>query len=131
MWRFDFRVSNSCWPTGAKKTAADAHRLIGRLVPPLRAQGLRVRPLVREELPGPLLLNTVKRMQADLAILGSHGYSRFMRFLLGSVSELLVSEAPASVLIVRVSRKVARHASCSVLVVRRSVAKGESADGLA
>jgi len=49
-----------------KKTAADAHRLIGRLVPPLRAQGLRVRPLVREELPGPLLLNTVKRMRAIL-----------------------------------------------------------------
>jgi nucleotide-binding universal stress UspA family protein len=85
-------------------------------------------------------------MQADLAILGSHGYSRFMRFLLGSVSELLVREAPASDLIVMgskgltgvdryllgsVPRRVARHASCSVLVVRRSVAKGESADDLA
>ncbi|MEP6934662.1 MAG: universal stress protein [Nitrospirota bacterium] len=69
-----------------------------------------------------------------------------MRFLLGSVSELLVREAPASDLIVMgskglpgvdryllgsVSRRVARHASCSVLVVRRSVAKGERADDLA
>ncbi|MEO8341769.1 MAG: universal stress protein, partial [Nitrospirota bacterium] len=35
---------------------------------------------------------------------GSHGYSRFMRVLLGSVSELLVREAPASDLIVMGSK---------------------------
>ena len=69
-----------------KEAATDARRLIDRLVPPLRALGLRVRPLVREGLPALLLLNTVERMLADLAILGSHGYSRFMRFLLGSVT---------------------------------------------
>lgn len=118
-----------------KEAATDARRLIDRLVPPLRAQGLRVCPLVRGGLPRSLLLNTVKRMLANLAILGSHGYSRFMRFLLGSVSELLVSEAPASDLIVMgskgltgvdryllgsVSRRVARHASCSMLVVRQT-----------
>lgn len=117
-----------------KEAATDARRLIDRLVPPLRAQGLRVCPLVREGLPRSLLLNTVKRMLADLAIRGSHGYSRFMRFLLGSVSELLVSEAPASDLIVMgskgltgvdryllgsVSRKVARHAPVPRLSAHR------------
>lgn len=84
-----------------KEAAADARRLIDRLVPPFRAQGLLVRPLVQEGLPGPVLLNTVERTRADLTVLGSHGSSRLMRFLLGSVSELLLSEAPASVLIVR------------------------------
>jgi nucleotide-binding universal stress UspA family protein len=84
-----------------KEAAADARRLIDRLVPPFRAQGLRVRHLVQEGLPGPVLLNTVERTRADLIVLGSHGYSRLMRFLLGSVSEFLLSEVPASVLIVR------------------------------
>ena len=84
-----------------KEAAADARRLIDQLVPPFRAQGLRVRPLVQEGLPGPVLLNTVERTRADLIVLGSHGYSRLMRFLLGSVSEFLLSEVPASVLIVR------------------------------
>jgi len=84
-----------------KEAAADARRLIDRLVPSFRAQGLRVRPVVKEGSPGPLLLNTVERTRADLTVLGSHGYSRLMRFLLGSVSEFLLSEVPASVLIVR------------------------------
>jgi nucleotide-binding universal stress UspA family protein len=84
-----------------KEAATDARRLIGRLVLPLRVLGLRERPLVREGLPRPLLLNTVKRVLADFVILGFHGYSRFMRFLLGCVSKFLLSEAPASVLIVR------------------------------
>jgi nucleotide-binding universal stress UspA family protein len=83
------------------KAMADARRLIDRLVPPLRAQGLRVRPLVQEGLPGPQLLNMVERTRVDLTVLGTHGSSGLMRFLLGSVSELLLSEAPASVLIVR------------------------------
>ena len=84
-----------------KKAAADARRLIDRLVPSLRAQGLRVRPLVKEGLPGPLLLNMVERTRVDLIVLGPHGSSHLMRFLLGSVSEFLLSEAPTSVLIVR------------------------------
>lgn len=84
-----------------KETAMSARRLIDRRAPPLRAQGLRVRPVVKEGLPGPVLLDTAERMRADLTVLGPHGYSRLMRFLLGSVSELLLNEAPKSVLIVR------------------------------
>ncbi len=84
-----------------KDTAMSARRLIDRLVPPLRAQGLRVRPLVKEGSAGPVLLNTAERERADLMLLGPHGYSRLMRFLLGSVSELFLNEAPTSVLIVR------------------------------
>jgi len=91
-----------------KEAAMSARRLIDRLVPPLRAQGLRVRPVVKEGLPGPVLLDTAERTRADLTILGPHGYSRLMRFLLGSVSELLLNEAPRSILIVR-GRSRRRH----------------------
>ena len=84
-----------------KDAATSARRLIDRITPPLRAQGLRVCPLVKEGLPGPGLINMVERMRADLTILGSHGYSRLIRFLLGSVTEMLLNEAPCSILIVR------------------------------
>lgn len=84
-----------------KEAAAGARRLIERISPPLRAQGLRVRPVVKEGLPGPGLLDTVERTRADLTVLSPHDSSRLMRFLLGSVSELLLSETPGSILIVR------------------------------
>jgi len=84
-----------------KEAAMSARRLIDRLVPPLRAQGLRVRPVVKAGLPGPVLLDTAERTRADLTILRPHGSSRLMRFLLGSVSELLLNEVPRSILIVR------------------------------
>jgi nucleotide-binding universal stress UspA family protein len=77
-----------------KEAATSARRLIDGIAPSLRAQGLRVRPLVKEGLPGPELLNTVERTHADLAVLGPHGYSRIVRFLLGSVSECSSMKRP-------------------------------------
>ncbi len=51
------------------------------------------------------------RWQADLIVMGSHGYGAWHRFLLGSVSQAVVS-----------------HAKCSVEVVRdREAAHGEIA----
>jgi len=38
---------------------------------------------------------------ADLIILGSHGYNRWERLLLGSVSDSVIHHAPCSVLVVR------------------------------
>lgn len=84
-----------------KDTAMRARRLIDRLAPPLRVQGIKVRLLVKEGSAGPVLLDTAERCRADLTVLGPHGHSRLMQFLLGSVSELFLNEAPTSVLIVR------------------------------
>jgi nucleotide-binding universal stress UspA family protein len=39
--------------------------------------------------------------QTDVIILGSHGYNRWERLLLGSVSDSVVHHAPCSVLVVR------------------------------
>lgn len=49
------------------------------------------------------ILKAAKRFRSDLIVLGSRGLSGFKRTILGSVS-----------------RKVVRHAHCSVLVVRKS-----------
>lgn len=48
------------------------------------------------------IVETAEEWKADLIIVGSHGYSRWERLLLGSVSDSVVHHAPCSVLVVRV-----------------------------
>lgn len=47
------------------------------------------------------ILETAREWSADLIVMGSHGRRGFTRFLLGSVSEAVVSHAPCSVEIVK------------------------------
>ena len=47
------------------------------------------------------LVETAEATHPDVIVLGSHGYSRWERLLLGSVSDSVVHHAPCSVLIVR------------------------------
>lgn len=55
-------------------------------------------------LPGPprtVILDEAERWAADLIVVGSHGYRTWERFLLGSVSQAVVSHAKCSVEVVR------------------------------
>ena len=55
-------------------------------------------------LPGPpktVILDEAESWGADLIVVGSHGYSAWKRFLLGSVSQAVVSHAKCSVEVVR------------------------------
>ena len=47
------------------------------------------------------IVETAEEMNCELIIVGSHGYSRWERLLLGSVSNSVVQHAPCSVLVVR------------------------------
>ncbi len=47
------------------------------------------------------IIEKAKEFQADLVIVGSHGYNRWETFLLGSVSDAVLHHAPCSVLVVR------------------------------
>jgi nucleotide-binding universal stress UspA family protein len=47
------------------------------------------------------IVEAAEKMHADLIILGSHGYNRWERLLLGSVSISVLHHAPCSVLVVR------------------------------
>jgi nucleotide-binding universal stress UspA family protein len=47
------------------------------------------------------IVETAEEMAADLIIVGSHGYNRWERLLLGSVSDSVIHHAPCSVLVVR------------------------------
>ncbi|HEX6124034.1 MAG TPA: universal stress protein [Pyrinomonadaceae bacterium] len=47
------------------------------------------------------IVETAEAIHPDIIVLGSHGYSRWERLLLGSVSDSVAHHAPCSVLIVR------------------------------
>lgn len=47
------------------------------------------------------IVETAEDLGADLIIVGSHGYNRWERLLLGSVSQSVVHHAPCSVMVVR------------------------------
>ena len=47
------------------------------------------------------IVEKAEELHADLIIVGSHGYNRWERLLLGSVSDSVIHHAPCSVLVVR------------------------------
>ncbi len=51
------------------------------------------------------IVETAEKFGADLIIVGSHGYNRWERLLLGSVSDSVVHHAPCSVLVVRTPKQ--------------------------
>jgi nucleotide-binding universal stress UspA family protein len=78
-----------------------AQRLVDKTVQLLRAKGLKAAGTVEQDDPKVKILEVAKQWHADLIVLGSHGRKGLRRFLLGSVSEA-----------------VARHAECSVEIIR-------------
>jgi hypothetical protein len=57
--------------------------------------------LVKKGFPGEEILKAIQAKEVDLAVLGTRGYSKATGFLLGSVSQWVLQEAPCSVLIAR------------------------------
>jgi nucleotide-binding universal stress UspA family protein len=51
------------------------------------------------------IVEAAEEMKADIIIVGSHGYNRWERLLLGSVSDSVIHHAPCSVLVVRTKEK--------------------------
>jgi len=54
--------------------------------------------------PDSRIVETAEEMEADLIVIGSHGYNAWERLLLGSVSNSVVHHAPCSVLVARGSK---------------------------
>lgn len=51
------------------------------------------------------IVEEAEAMGSDVIIVGSHGYNRWERLLLGSVSDSVIHHAPCSVLVVRPGEK--------------------------
>ena len=80
----------------------DATEIVKRAADSLTAVGFKLCSYALESgIPKVVIVDEAKRWGADLIILGSHGRTGLDRFLLGSMSEA-----------------VARHAACSVEIVR-------------
>ena len=89
-----------------EKTARDnASRILGETVEKLKAfseeRNVQISTEVLFGSPDSRIVETAEGWNADLIIVGSHGYSRWERLLLGSVSDSVVHHAPCSVLVVR------------------------------
>lgn len=82
-----------------------AEVLVAKTAELLRARGLKVTAALETGDPKAKILDVAEEWHADLIVLGSHGWKGLNRFLMGSVSDA-----------------VARHASCSVEIVRISPA---------
>jgi nucleotide-binding universal stress UspA family protein len=78
-----------------------AKEVVARTAESVRRAGFKTDSLVAEKEIRTGILDTAGDWRADLIVLGSHGEKGLRKFLLGSVAEF-----------------VARHAHCSVLVVR-------------
>ena len=83
----------------SQKQSAEA--LVAKAAESLHARGLKVTTAVVEGDPKSKILDLAEEWHADLIVIGSHGRKGLSRFLIGSVSDA-----------------VARHARCSVEIVR-------------
>ncbi|HZM98604.1 MAG TPA: universal stress protein [Pyrinomonadaceae bacterium] len=87
--------------TALRKQAED---IIDRALQTLKSSANKSFSIDAVLLPGPprtVILEEAENWGADLIVLGSHGYRAWERFLLGSVSQAVVSHAKCSVEVVR------------------------------
>jgi nucleotide-binding universal stress UspA family protein len=78
-----------------------AHELVERIANELRSAGFKAESAVEVGDVRERILDSAVEWRADLIVMGSHGQRGLQRFLLGSVAEF-----------------VARHAKCSVEIIR-------------
>ena len=87
------------------RAASDhARSVVNRAVAKLKAAMVSGVNVKGEAVPGPpraVILDEAESWGADLIFVGSHGYRAWERFLLGSVSQSIVSHAKCSVEVVR------------------------------
>ncbi len=91
------RALDAVWEQETKQAQA----LVTKVADGLRSKGLKVTTTVEQGEPKSKIIEAASKWHADLIVVGSHGRKGLEHFLLGSVSDA-----------------VARHAGCSVEIVR-------------
>ena len=91
------RALDAVWEAETKR----AEDLVAKAAEELRAKGLKVTTLVEQGDPQSKIIEEAAKWRADFIVVGSHGHKGLEHFLLGGVSE-----------------GVARHAGCSVEIIR-------------
>lgn len=91
------RALDAVWEAETKQAEA----LVTKVADRLRSKGLKATSTVEQGDPKSKIIDAASNWPADLIVVGSHGRKGLEHFLMGSVSEA-----------------VARHAGCSVEIVR-------------
>lgn len=91
------RTLDAVWEQETKQAQA----LVAKVADELRSKGLKASTTVEQGDPKSKIIDAASKWHADLIVVGSHGHKGLEHFLLGSVSDA-----------------VARHAGCSVEIVR-------------
>jgi nucleotide-binding universal stress UspA family protein len=78
-----------------------ANRRLAALVRRAEKRGVRARAEVVEGLPHEEIPRAARRHRASLVVVGTHGRTGLSRWLLGSTAGAVVTDAPCSVLVVR------------------------------
>lgn len=91
------RALDVVWEAETKR----AGDLVAKAAEELRAKGLKVTTVVEQGDPQSKIIEQAAKWRADFIVVGSHGHKGLEHFLLGGVSE-----------------GVARHAGCSVEIIR-------------
>ena len=81
-----------------------ARAVVDRVAKTLSSAGFGVATSVAKGDPRSIILENAAEWNADMIVLGSHGRTGLERFFLGSVSEAVARHAPCSVLIVRIPK---------------------------
>jgi len=63
--------------------------------------GIKIKTIFTEGKPGHEIVRVAEELNADLIVLGTHGYTGWNRFTIGSVAEFVVKHAPCAVLTIR------------------------------
>ena len=79
-----------------------AETLVANIAGTLRSKGLKVSTSVEQGDPKSKIVDAASKWHADLIVVGAHGRKGLARFLMGSVSEGVARHAPCSVEIVRI-----------------------------
>ncbi len=86
----------------------DAPALVGAAADMIRDAHptVRVTTKIIEGVPKDAIVEEAQHWGADLIVLGSHGYGRVRRLVLGSVAAAVVANAPCSVQVVRAKHRL-------------------------
>lgn len=97
-----------------EKATTKARRFIDRLADSFPRPRLEVQANVAEGIPGAEILTAVEQHSIDLVVVGTKGLSGIKRFLLGSVSEWVLSDAPCSVMAAPLDQPQSQRDACLV-----------------
>ena len=92
---------DAVWEAETKQAEA----LVTKVANDLRSKGLKATTTVEQGDPKSKIIDAASKWRADLIVVGSHGREGLEHFLLGSVSDGVARHAPCSVEIVRISQR--------------------------